>query len=197
MKARGDVHRDGDWHGALHIWVGGVDGGGRAFAVFQRRSLSKDTWPGALDVAVGGHLRAGETLATAIREAEEEIGLEIALSDLTRLGRRFTKRAGGADNEVQDVFAVRSDLPLDRYRLHPDEVATVVSIPLADALELFGGRRTEVAGDECARGEHTPHAVSVTVHDFAAGEVDGYAAHALRGLLDVVEGRSPEPFEWR
>ncbi len=148
-------------------------------------------------MAVGGHLRAGETLATAIREAEEEIGLEIALSDLTRLGRRFTTGAGGADNEVQDVFAVRSDLPLDRYRLHPDEVATVVSIPLADALELFGGRRTEVAGDECARGEHTPHAVSVTVHDFAAGEVDGYAAHALRGLLDVVEGRSPEPFEWR
>ena len=24
-SARGDVHRDGDWHAALHIWVGGVD----------------------------------------------------------------------------------------------------------------------------------------------------------------------------
>ena len=75
-KRRGDVHRDGDWHGALHIWVGGVDGTvERRSSLFQRRSLTKDTWPGVLDVAVGGHLRAGRRLAEAVREAEEEIGL--------------------------------------------------------------------------------------------------------------------------
>ena len=94
-KARGAVHRDGDWHGALHIWVGGIATGGRPFALFQRRSRSKDTWPGALDVAVGGHLRAGETLADAIREAEEEIGLVVAMEDCRHARCRCTARRGG------------------------------------------------------------------------------------------------------
>ena len=88
---------------------------------------SKDTWPGALDVAVGGHLRAGETLAEAVREAEEEIGLAVALDDLVRLGRRFARSDSGRDNEVQEVFAVRSDRRLGEYRLHEDEVESVVS----------------------------------------------------------------------
>jgi isopentenyldiphosphate isomerase len=196
QKARGDVHRDGDWHGALHIWVGGIDENG-PFALFQRRSHSKDTWPGALDVAVGGHLRAGETLAEAVREADEEIGLDVALDDLVRLGRRFARGTRGLDNEVQEVFAVRSDLSLDAYVLHPDEVAAVVSVPLEDALALFEGRRDAVAGTELVRGEGVPQPVGITVTGFAAGEVGGYAARALHGLLEVVGGGSPRPFELR
>ena len=146
---------------------------------------------------MGGHLRAGETLAQAIREADEEIGLDVALGDLTRLGRRFARGGARADNEVQEVFAVRSDLPLDAYRLHPDEVEAVVSVPLADALALFEGRAVEVVGYELGRGNSTPAAVRVTVAGFAAGEVGGYAVHALRGLLDVVAGGVPAPFELR
>ena len=73
---------------------------------FQRRSRSKDTWPGALDVAVGGHLRSGETLAEALREAEEEIGLALAPGTATTLGRRFAHGgARGSDNEVQQALA--------------------------------------------------------------------------------------------
>ncbi len=39
-KPRGEVHRDGDWHGALHIWVGGIGDDGVPFVLFQRRSLT-------------------------------------------------------------------------------------------------------------------------------------------------------------
>jgi 8-oxo-dGTP pyrophosphatase MutT (NUDIX family) len=191
------VHRDGDWHGALHIWVGGVADGGRAFAVFQRRSLSKDTWPGTLDVAVGGHLRAGETIEQTVREAEEEIGLVVSVADLTRLGRRFARGATGLDNEVQQVFALRSDLPLDGYVLHPEEVAAIVSVPLDEVLALFEGSTDTVEGLELARGARIPVPTAVTVAGFAAGEVGGYAVQALRGLGEVVRGSAPEPFELR
>jgi len=198
-KRRGDIHRDGDWHGALHIWVGGVDPDGRSFVLFQRRSASKDSWPGALDVAVGGHLRAGESLAETVREAEEEIGLVLTLDDLTRLGRRFAHSGGGADNEVQEVYAVRSDLPLDRYRLHPDEVEGVVSIALDDAIALFDGSRGAVPALELRRdgraGEARP--LDVGVGDFAAGEIGGYAVLALQGLRRVVDRGVPESFELR
>jgi isopentenyldiphosphate isomerase len=196
-KSRGEIHRDGDWHGALHIWVGGIGEDGGAFALFQRRSRSKDTWPGALDVAVGGHLRAGETLAETVREAEEEIGLALAIGDLTRLGRRFAHSRTGTDNEVQEVFAVRSDLPLAGYRLHPDEVEAVVTMPLDDAIALFEGNSTVTPGLELRRGNSTPAAIEVAVGDFAAGEVGGYAVHALRGLREVVSGTPPEPFDLR
>lgn len=194
-KRRGEVHRDGDWHGALHIWVGGVDGDGRPFALFQRRSQTKDTWPGSLDVAVGGHLRAGESLSEAVREAEEEIGLSVGIGDVTRLGRRFAYGVAGLDNEVQEVFALRSDLPLDAYRLHPDEVDAVVSVPLDAILALFEGRRAAVLGVEFRRGGIASSVVRITVSEFAAARSDGYPARALRGLLEVVAGGAPEPFE--
>ncbi len=196
-KRRGDVHRDGDWHAALHVWIGGLDGEGRPFALFQRRSSSKDTWPGAIDVAVGGHVRAGESLVHAVREAEEEIGLSVSLARLVRLGRRFARGTAVPDNEVQEAFAARSDLPLDRYRLHPDEVAGVLRLPLAETIALFEGRRASVRGLELARGSSVAHPVQARVEDFAAAERDGYPALALRGLAEVVAGRTPEPFDLR
>jgi hypothetical protein len=121
----------------------------------------------------------------------------VGLDDLTRLGRRFARGTSGRDNEVQEVFAVRSDLPLDAYVLHPDEVTAVASVPLLDALALFEGRRDAVFGTELARGEGVEEMRHIAVSDFAAGEVDGYAALALQGLLAVVGGGSPQPFELR
>ena len=191
------MHREGDWHAALHIWVGGIGSDGEAFVLLQRRSRTKDLWPGAFDVAVGGHLRAGESLAEAVREAEEEIGLAVGIGDLIRLGRRFAARTDGVDNEVQEVFGLRSDLPLSSYRPHPEEVDAVLAVPLLDALALFDGDTVAVAGVELERDAATPSAVTVTVAGFAAGEVRGYASRALRSLRDVIAGREPVPFELR
>jgi len=95
------------------------------------------------------------------------------------------------------VFAARSDLPLDAYRLHADEVDAVVSVPLAEALALFEGLAAAVVGHELGRGSSRATAVPVSVAEFAAGEIDGYAARALRSLLEVVSGGAPEPFELR
>ena len=196
-KTRGDVHRDGDWHGALHVWVGGLGVDGAPFVLLQRRSQSKDTWPGALDVAVGGHVRAGETLAEALRESEEEIGLAVSPDDVVRLGRRFALSASGRDNEVQEVFGVRSDRPLGEYRLHVEEVDAVVSVPLEAAIELFDGSRDAVGGVELRRGDDVAKPIEVTIAGFAAGERAGYPALALRRLREVLSGRSPQPFELR
>lgn len=191
------MHRDGDWHAALHIWVGGLDEAGRPFVLLQRRSQTKDAWPGALDVAVGGHVRAGESPEETVREAEEEIGLQAEVESLVPLGRRFAHAADGSDNEVQDAFAPRSDRPLDGYRLHPDEVDAVVQVSLDDALALFEGRRAAVEGRELAREGGAARVVTISVADFAAGGRDGYPALALRGLADVLAGRVPTPFELR
>jgi 8-oxo-dGTP pyrophosphatase MutT (NUDIX family) len=191
------VHRDGDWHTALHIWVGGLDERGCAFVLFQRRSATKDTWPGALDVAVGGHVRSGETLADTAREAEEEIGLAVPAGSLVRLGRRFARGTTLPDNEVQEVFGLRSDLPLEAYRLHPEEVDELIRLPLGDALALFEGRAATARGVALSRGDTAHRPVAVAVDDFAAAARDGYPARALRALGEVLAGRVPAAFELR
>lgn len=40
-KAKSDVHRDGDWHRAAHIWV--ITSDGRV--LLQRRSPDKENYP--------------------------------------------------------------------------------------------------------------------------------------------------------
>jgi isopentenyldiphosphate isomerase len=41
MKPKSEVHRDGDWHGAAHLWI--LNREGRI--LIQRRSPTKENWP--------------------------------------------------------------------------------------------------------------------------------------------------------
>lgn len=123
----------------------------------------------------------------------------LTLDDLTLIGRRFAHSTTGTDNEVQEVFALRSDLALEGYRLHPEEVEGVVTVGLDDAIALFDGTRDTVPALELRRssGPTVPVAINVGVGDFAAGEIGGYAVRALQGLRTVLTGGVPEAFELR
>ena len=194
-KPRRLVHRDGDWHGAIHIWIGAIVAGVPT-VIYQRRSLTKDTWPGALDVAVGGHIRAGESLAETVREAEEELGLALTLDDLTPIGRRFTDWSGDGviDREAQEVFALRCDQPLAAYRLHPEEVAAVIAIDIDAAESLFTGHVDAIPAWEHARGAAEGHPITIRRADIA-GYGARYPLAALAALRAVLRGETPEPFE--
>ena len=138
-KRRADIHRDGDWHRAIHVWVISEIGGVQYLHV-QRRSMYKDTSPGRLDPTVGGHLNAGETWREAIRETEEEIGLRVMVDDLIYAGTRRgigEGEPGIIDREIQDVFLVRCDAALDTYRLNSHEVSALIRMRIADVLRLF------------------------------------------------------------
>lgn len=185
------MHRDGDWHAAIHVWVGGL-ADGVPTVVLQRRSQTKDTHPGRVDVAVGGHVGAGETSAEAMREAREEIGLELTIDDVTFIGRRFVS-ALPHDNEVQDVYAVRADVPLEAFVPHPLEVDAMLRIPLADAQRLVTDPTSAVEAVELARGAATPGTVLLT-QDALVPEVGRYYELALARLEHVVLGEAFEPF---
>jgi isopentenyldiphosphate isomerase len=193
-KTRGAVHRDGDWHRSLHLWVWGVDDD-QPFVIFQRRSATKDTWPGALDVAVGGHFRSGESLAETLREAEEEIGLNVAETDVVRLGRRFHAWRGDGvhDREINEVYAVRCDWPLDRFRQHPEEIDELAQVNVGDALALFRGDVVATRASCLVRLEQRPRCIQVQVHDFVDAS-DGYAIATLDAIWQLAGGLKPEMF---
>jgi len=186
-KARWQVHRDGDWHRSIHVWIGGFSEG-TAYLDFQRRGLEKDTWAGKLDATVAGHLGAGETVAEALREAEEEVGVVVERVDVHDGGVRVhagEPAAGTLDRELQSLFLLRRDEPLEAYRLHPDEVDAMVRLSLDDAIALLSGELGEAAGQAIAPGHGEAHPVTVRGGDFIPG-IDRYflrAALAMRRLL--------------
>jgi len=194
VKPRGQVHQDGDWHRGLHVWVYGFDDSGQPFILFQRRSMSKDTWPGKLDLAVGGHFGTGEQLEDTLRESEEEIGLAATIADLVPLGRRFIEDFGAdyIDRELDEVYALRSDQPLECYRLHEDEVDGVVAISVADLRRLFQDTGASIAAREVERSG-TSRDITIRLDDFA-GDRATYRDAVIDSIETLVAGGRPKPF---
>lgn len=189
VKARAAVHRDGDWHRALHIWVAGRDEAGEPFLIFQRRSAAKDSWPDRFDTTVGGHYRAGETLHEALRETEEEIGLSVSGLTLRPLGTRvsITESPPLCDHELQEVFLLVDDRPLSDYRPHPVELSALARFPLRSLLALFTTETSRIKGTAVVPGSTVSAPISATADDFIPS-VDRYglriaiaAQNALRG----------------
>ena len=189
VKPRADVHRDGDWHRALHVWVAGVDASGSPFLTVQRRSPGKDTWPNRFDATVGGHYRAGETLAHTLREVEEEIGIIPDAQHLRPLGVRICAneaQPGIIDREIQDIFILRDDRPLAGFRPNPAELAALVRFPLETLVPFLAGEAREIQGQAITPGATRMTPIIARIDDFIP-TVDRYflrmAIAAQRVLL--------------
>ena len=48
VKTRAEIHRDGDWHRAIHVWVAGVDDRGSAIPDFPAPLTSQGHLAGSL-----------------------------------------------------------------------------------------------------------------------------------------------------
>jgi isopentenyldiphosphate isomerase len=190
VKSRAEVHRDGDWHRAIHVWVAGLDDRGAPFLTFQRRSTHKDTWPARYDATVGGHYRAGESLAETLREVEEEIGIIPDVNVLRPVGVRVCAneaQLGIVDREIQDVFLLRDDRPLQNFRPNPAELAALVRFPLETLVPFLAGEDSEIDGVSIAPAATRAEPITARSDDFIP-TVDRYflrvaiaAQHVLRG----------------
>jgi isopentenyl-diphosphate Delta-isomerase len=112
-EVRREVHRLGLKHRAVHVLV--FNSRGELF--LQKRSMSKDTFPGTWDSSSSGHLDCGEDYdACSIRELKEELGIVIANSP-----RRLFKVNACAETgeEFVWVYQLEHDGP---FTLHPDEI---------------------------------------------------------------------------
>lgn len=141
LKPRGEVHRDGDWHRSVHIWL--VDDDQRV--LLQKRSEFKDTHPGLFDVSCAGHITANDpVLETAVRELEEELGITMDPEDLNAawvctvpsIGIGETPKHGKFTcREFQEIYVVEGwDGDVESLKVGADEVA---GVELIDAGELL------------------------------------------------------------
>ncbi len=200
-KAREQVHRDGDWHRSLHLWVVLQAEGEPPRLLLQRRSATKDTWPGRLDVSVAGHLAAGETESQALREAEEELGLRVPAHEACRIGERVSvlQEPPVFDRELQGVWVTVARRPFASLTPDPSEVSSVVALDEPHALALLSGAR---ASAPCLALLREPHGWAVLpaaahAHELIPGRA-GYQAEAARCAFEWAAGRRPNhlPMRW-
>lgn len=130
VKPRDEVHKDGDWHKAVHIWI--INNQGEL--ILQKRSKEKVTNPNMWTTSTSGHLSAGDTpIIGAIRELREEIGLQINEEDLEYLFtvKEQTVHNNGMliNNEIIDVFLISQNVDINTLKLQLEEVSEVKYIP--------------------------------------------------------------------
>ena len=126
IATKRQAHEQGLWHRSAHIWI--YDRRGNI--LMQKRSASKDTFPGLWDISVAGHISAGESpLEGALREMREEIGLEVPPEEpeyLTTIHMEYPyPQRGWTNREHCYVYLLRRDLDPAALVLQKEEVETV------------------------------------------------------------------------
>lgn len=87
VRERSMVHKKGELHRTVHIWVVSKRMDGSVEVLLQRRSQKKDAYPGCYDVSAAGHMFAGEDFeAAACRELLEELGIDAQEGELRFIG---------------------------------------------------------------------------------------------------------------
>lgn len=109
--------------------------------LLQKRSASKDTFPGRWDTSVGGHVSFGQTyIEAAVREAREELGIDLASKSLEYLHLLRFRSAEESENTAS--FLCRHAGP---FVPDPDEIS-----------ELRFWTRAEIQAS-LGTGTFTPH----------------------------------------
>lgn len=81
-KLRTEIHRDGDWHREVHVFVYN----GKGELLLQLRGPNQEMYPNCWDVSVGGHVSAGSNyLEGALKELEEELGIKARPEELQEI----------------------------------------------------------------------------------------------------------------
>ncbi len=141
VKERSAVHRDGDIHGASHIFI--IRRNQKEIEILlQKRSDDKDSFPGCYDISAAGHLPAGEDYLTgALRELEEELGIKAEKTDLIDIGpywinsREIFYGRPFINHEICRIYLYERKVNIEDLHLQKEEVSSVKWMPLEECIK--------------------------------------------------------------
>ena len=150
VQERNVVHREGDPHGTVHIWIvrPSESSPSGQEVLLQKRSAEKDSNPGCLDISSAGHIYAGdEPLESALRELGEELGIHADAEDLEYLGVHegsYEKEFHGRmfrDHEFAHLFVYKGAVDERRLVLQKSEVESVQWMDLEECRRMVAEDR--------------------------------------------------------
>ena len=120
-----EAHKTGIWHGAIHIIIVNKS---HDKTLLQKRCALKQLYPNTWDIAVGGHISAGESdITSAQRELEEELGLnpsDYEIKFVEKVQEKLNNN-GVISNEYVSIFVVYADVDINNIILQEEEVSEI------------------------------------------------------------------------
>ena len=117
------AHKKGWLHPTVHIWLYTNTGD----LLFQKRSKDKIVFPDLWDISVAGHIGAGEDEISAVRrEFFEEIGLQVVVGDLFKIGTFIEKFQHGdefIDNEIHHIYLYNLITNMNLLKIQKEELS--------------------------------------------------------------------------
>ncbi len=146
-ESREKCHKEGLWHKAVVVFI--INSKNQV--LLQRRSQNKRMWPNMWDVTAGGHVLAGEFgFEAIIREAKEELGIELNKNEMTFLGSSISTNNKGdiINKHFNEYYIVNKDLDLTRLKLQKEEVSEVKWIDKNDIIKKIKNNYEEITDKE-------------------------------------------------
>jgi len=137
-KSKPDVHRGGNWHKTVHVWV--INPAGEL--LIQKRSPDIDSYPNMWDISSAGHVLAGEnSITSALREIHEELGLEVKPENFeylfTVVQQAVLNDGTYINNEFNDVYLLKFGLNPSEFKLQKEEVSAIRWMPYKELKEII------------------------------------------------------------
>ena len=148
IRTRDDCHKFGLWHRCALLAIVNDDNK----ILIQQRSPGNWKFPGSWDLSVASHVQSGEdSLATVLRETNEEIGVQIGFRVevrdfrfVTSFRNRHTNRknlGGGAfddiiENQFYDLFILRQNVDIDQVTFNDAEVSDIKFVDYTELMRL-------------------------------------------------------------
>lgn len=127
---RGDPMQAGEFHLVVHVWI--KDSRGRY--LISKRSPNKELLPNYWDTTCGAAISGEDSLAAALREAKEEVGVDLN----PRRGNMILryKRHHKDRSLFVDVWLFHKDAPDDKIVIQLEEVSEAKWADEAEIREL-------------------------------------------------------------
>jgi len=165
-----EAHQKGLWH---RVFTCILVNPKKQTILLQKKIPGKYSFdrPDYVDISVGGHYQAGESVPEGIRELEEEVGLDVKFGDLISLGVRQTAETVKEDyivNEFQHLFICPTEQPLEEFNLEAVEVSGLVEVSIEDGIKLLLGKKDSIKarGLSVVGDERTIYEAELTREDF-------------------------------
>lgn len=133
---KSEAHKNGVFHPSVHVWICNNN----REILIQKRVANKSTFPNLWDISVAGHISFGENpLDTAVRETEEEIGINVLPEKLTSVGtfeHKATHPNGIIDHELHYIYVCKIDFHPGDLIPQETEVAELKLIPFDHFLDI-------------------------------------------------------------
>ncbi len=147
VMLKSEAHNKSLWHPVVHLWIYNS----KNQALMQKRSSHKKVWPNKWDVAVAGHIAAGDNAKnTLVREVKEELGLEIDIKDtnfVERIKFEHSMPENWTNRIFIDLYSLKTELDGSKLTLEEEEVAEIQWIDIGELAKKIKGEVPEITPD--------------------------------------------------